>query len=97
MQDIANAGDVTLKRIESERAVAGDRGLHAQCQAAIKSVALEHFGALVEPPVEAVQRMPELGRIMLAERPRFAGSRADKRRVGKECVRRCSSRWAPYH
>src|SRR3546814_18438090 len=64
MQDIANAGDVTLKRIESERAVAGDRGLHAQCQAAIKSVALEHFGFLVEPPVEADQRMPELVRIM---------------------------------
>src|SRR3546814_6376500 len=80
MQDIANAGDVTLKRIESERAVAGDRGLHAQCQAAIKSVALEHFGVLVEPPVEAVQRMPELGRIMLAERLRFAGRKLGRLR-----------------
>src|SRR3546814_8276854 len=62
--DACSSDLVTLKRIESERAVAGDRGLHAQCQAAIKSVALEHFGVLVEPPVEAVQRMPELGRIM---------------------------------
>src|SRR3546814_12689438 len=23
--------------------------------------------------------------------------RSDERRVGKECVRTCSSRWAPYH
>src|SRR3546814_12739285 len=26
-----------------------------------------------------------------------AGIRSEERRVGKECVRQCSSRWRPYH
>src|SRR3546814_16508541 len=29
--------------------------------------------------------------------PRFAQIRSDKRRVGKECVTTCRSRWLPYH
>src|SRR3546814_19441666 len=28
---------------------------------------------------------------------RSVGSRSEERRVGKECVRTCRSRWAPYH
>src|SRR3546814_15891590 len=28
---------------------------------------------------------------------RDAGERSEERRVGKECVRTCSSRWSPYH
>src|SRR3546814_17133347 len=31
------------------------------------------------------------------DRPRWAGSRSDERRVGKECVSTCRSRGAPYH
>src|SRR3546814_484535 len=27
----------------------------------------------------------------------FAPGRSEERRVGKECVRTCSSRWSPYH
>src|SRR3546814_14883444 len=27
----------------------------------------------------------------------LAGPRSEERRVGKECVRTCRSRWAPYH
>ena len=26
-----------------------------------------------------------------------AGSRSEERRVGKECLRLCRSRWSPYH
>src|SRR3546814_6723157 len=26
-----------------------------------------------------------------------SGSRSEERRVGKECVSKCSSRWSPYH
>src|SRR3546814_14572724 len=29
--------------------------------------------------------------------PRYPGSRSEERRVGKECVSTCSSRWAPSH
>src|SRR3546814_14473883 len=30
-------------------------------------------------------------------RPRVAYRRSDERRVGKECVSTCRSRWSPYH
>src|SRR3546814_12783855 len=30
-------------------------------------------------------------------RPRHQGGRSEERRVGKECVSTCRSRWAPYH
>src|SRR3546814_15545243 len=26
-----------------------------------------------------------------------SGKRSEERRVGKECVRKCKSRWSPYH
>src|SRR3546814_13264095 len=29
--------------------------------------------------------------------PRLARSRSEERRVGKECVSTCRSRWSPYH
>src|SRR3546814_17368390 len=29
--------------------------------------------------------------------PRHAATRSEERRVGKECVRTCRSRWSPYH
>src|SRR3546814_2386192 len=29
--------------------------------------------------------------------PLFAGPRSEERRVGKECVSTCRSRWSPYH
>src|SRR3546814_12569351 len=43
-----------------------------------------------------------VGRIMagqptLAILPTGAGKRSEERRVGKECVRTCRSRWSPYH
>src|SRR3546814_15823697 len=35
----------------------------------------------------------------LREQPvdRLAAARSEERRVGKECVRTCRSRWSPYH
>src|SRR3546814_4551912 len=30
-------------------------------------------------------------------RDRIAGTRSEERRVGKECVSTCRSRWSPYH
>src|SRR3546814_3335033 len=35
------------------------------------------------------------GQRLPGRRPRF--SRSEERRVGKECVRTCRSRWSPYH
>src|SRR3546814_1464048 len=36
---------------------------------------------------------PKHGRI----RMRIRGNRSEERRVGKECVSTCRSRWSPYH
>ena len=33
----------------------------------------------------------------LAELLRSPGVRSEERRVGKECLRLCRSRWSPYH
>ena len=30
-------------------------------------------------------------------RPRRPGRRSEERRVGKECLTQCRSRWSPYH
>src|SRR3546814_13552291 len=34
---------------------------------------------------------------LIAERVRKTGNRSEERRVGKECVSTCRSRWWPYH
>src|SRR3546814_14820737 len=46
--------------------------------------------ALVERALEPVGTREPLGQ------PRLA-FRSEERRVGKECVRTCRSRWSPYH
>src|SRR3546814_13029701 len=37
--------------------------------------------------------IPPLRRIVME---RYSGLRSEERRVGKECVSKCSSRWSPY-
>src|SRR3546814_12620316 len=48
--------------------------------------AVEHIVVLDEPGAET--RLPNGGRVRV---------RSEERRVGKECVRTCRSRWSPYH
>src|SRR3546814_20076202 len=49
-------------------------------------------------------RLPDIKRLIvnqlapaLGARDERAGDRSEERRVGKECVRTCRSRWSPYH
>src|SRR3546814_16983211 len=44
---------------------------------------------------ETVFPPPDAGRC--ARRGGLFGARSAERRVGKECVRTCRSRWSPYH
>src|SRR3546814_13022673 len=48
----------------------------------------------VEPPLS---RAPLALAEALQEGRRDGRRRSEARRVGKECVRTCSSRWSPYH
>src|SRR3546814_8481133 len=41
--------------------------------------------------------MAAMPRIESNEFPVFSGGRSEERRVGKECVSTCRSRWSPYH
>src|SRR3546814_2695166 len=57
------------------------------------------------PPVAVSARDPELGsnpvvaglKAMFGPPARFSAPRSEERRVGKECVSTCRSRWSPYH
>ena len=43
------------------------------------------------------QTIEVTGMVRDAEKIPLAGVRSEERRVGKECLRLCRSRWSPYH
>src|SRR3546814_1323764 len=43
------------------------------------------------------QRSHLAGDLLVRSPRRLAGGRSEERRVGKECVSTCRSRWSPYH
>src|SRR3546814_5919691 len=49
----------------------------------------------LEKALAAAGRHPDAG--VLAGRISLLEERSEERRVGKECVSTCSSRWSPYH
>src|SRR3546814_20145214 len=52
----------------------------------------EHHVDELEKQFEMIERMGIENYIQLQSKPR-----SEERRVGKECVSTCSSRWSPYH
>src|SRR3546814_3091587 len=71
---------------------------------AVDAVAAVHLGVeAADPGIDGRRLGPGLGGDLgaavvaaLLEVPATAG-RSEERRVGKECVSTCSSRWSPYH
>src|SRR3546814_19478091 len=58
----------------------------------------------VERGAHAAHRLHFPGRLVLGQEfplettnAMFRGQRSEERRVGKECVSTCRSRWSPYH
>ena len=59
--------------------------------------------------IDELKRLPGIGpksaqrlafhleRVPREEAERLAGVRSEERRVGKECIEPCRSRWSPYH
>src|SRR3546814_11687092 len=45
----------------------------------------------------AVQRVSKALAVIVDQAVEQAGNRSEERRVGKECVSTCRSRWSPYH
>src|SRR3546814_19717250 len=55
-------------------------------------------GMFLEPAIIERTRMRQRhDRRMFAPRAHQLGQRSEERRVGKECVSTCRSRWSPYH
>src|SRR3546814_11679807 len=53
-----------------------------------------------EMPVDLLERRQQPRAALaveIADRPAQPVDRSDERRVGKECVSTCRSRWSPYH
>src|SRR3546814_3378671 len=50
-------------------------------------------------PISIVERLSLDLTLILRRHPRLPGviKRSEERRVGKECVSTCRSRWSPYH
>src|SRR3546814_14315642 len=75
----------------------GERRCRILCQAYGQWLSwMDHVGVL--DPVEAPERRAtphRLERFTLQLQQRVA--RSEERRVGKECVSTCRSRWSPYH
>src|SRR3546814_11294166 len=49
----------------------------------------ENRNRFLAPGARPAERLPEM--------PPEHGDRSEERRVGKECVSTCRSRWSPYH
>src|SRR3546814_3290490 len=63
---------------------------------------LAHARAVPGKPRATSLRCPAPDSVRLSSPTRLherqmAGSRSEERRVGKECVSTCRSRWSPYH
>src|SRR3546814_10571150 len=69
------------------------------CALPILSAGPPFVGLYLKPPLsgglcEGVMTMPSARPLV---RPRLCTRRSEERRVGKECVSTCRSRWSPYH
>src|SRR3546814_13930940 len=71
-------------------------GKPASSDTSIAAVSLTEEGALSGLPVE--MEVKQLANSQVLKSTTLAeGSRSEERRVGKECVSTCRSRWSPYH
>src|SRR3546814_3221803 len=61
------------------------------CALPISSAPTSATSALEFPPSTARTAGVSIGAV------RLTGGRSEERRVGKECVSTCRSRWSPYH
>src|SRR3546814_6969182 len=95
--DVCSADRVTQPEIWVAAAGSGENWGGAQIWVSTDDVTYQQLGTITEPATQGV---------LTADLPTYAGtnpdmtntcSRSEERRVGKECVSTCRSRWSPYH
>src|SRR3546814_13280323 len=62
-----------------------------------QDVRLRFFGMVRELPLSQLARLTQIDYDREMAFIAMAPARSDERRVGKECVSTCRSRWSPYH
>src|SRR3546814_1836575 len=79
--------------------IARDPRLVGELDQALAPLRLLDLVGIGEQRVEIAPFGDELGRRLDADAgdARHVVDRSEERRVGKECVSTCSSRWSPYH
>src|SRR3546814_16725577 len=93
------AQEFVTAMLETFELVEGRTGRRQQHHGIIGTVALRSRERVVE---RRSKRAADRMRHRIAERSgeigcRLADQRSEERRVGKECVSTCRSRWSPYH
>src|SRR3546814_13206670 len=71
-------------------------GLRSFDRAAVERV-IEHCSRLVSDTRKVTARVGLIADVMREADQVGRDRRSEERRVGKECVSTCRSRWAPYH
>src|SRR3546814_15599666 len=78
------------------------RALRAIFEAAVAQVAAQVVGHRAVDPFETDLLLQDVGAVIAqveaaGDAERVVEARSEERRVGKECVSTCRSRWSPYH
>src|SRR3546814_13426493 len=87
------------QRDDAETAVPriGDEKVDQRRRRARASHALRGAGVIRADEAGAAMGEGQFGLIAYPGDPRDIAARSEERRVGKECVSTCRSRWSPYH
>src|SRR3546814_20204478 len=83
---VAQISDRISTELEKEKLVASYEAEVAKKKKLVDAYTADRAKLVSKGSEKRAQRHTEL-----------AGARSEERRVGKECVRTCRSRWAPYH
>src|SRR3546814_11393822 len=82
-----------LQKLASATAPAVAVSIDVSSSVAVVAAAIDFTAALIGIVAERTGYPPE----MLAMDADLEADRSEERRVGKECVSTCRSRWSPYH
>src|SRR3546814_12304174 len=66
------------------------------CSTRLRPPCLARYSASSAAYIRASELLPSAGNVA-APIDAVTGGRSEERRVGKECVSTCRSRWSPYH
>src|SRR3546814_17579853 len=89
----SDLGDLTIIKGLDFRVQRGDRIGIVGANGAGKSTLLKLLTGEIQPDEGKIILAPTLDGIVIDQQR----SRSEERRVGKECVSTCRSRWSPYH